>query len=68
LRMLDSEVLICFLTAYENYRSEFEVSYPKEQSSCFISKPSSIDRIAGIITNKMDGRHDQGKRFPPDPR
>jgi CheY-like chemotaxis protein len=67
LRTLDSEVLICFLTAYENYRSEFEVSYPKEQSSCFIPKPSSIDRIAGIITNKMGG-YDRGKRFPPDPR
>ena len=64
IRALDSEVLICFLTAYENYRAEFEVSHPEEQSSCFIPKPSSINRITGIITNKMEGRSDRGRRFP----
>jgi two-component system C4-dicarboxylate transport response regulator DctD len=56
LRAIDPEVLICFVTAYEQFRRDFELSHPEEQEGCFIPKPISIDRLAGMITRKMEER------------
>ena len=56
MRAIDSEVLICFVTAYEQYRQAFEIAYPDEQVGCFISKPISIERLVGTINRKMEER------------
>jgi two-component SAPR family response regulator len=62
LRAIDEEVLICFVTAYEQFRQEFEIAHPEEQVGCFIPKPISIDRLAGTIIRKMEERKNKWRR------
>jgi DNA-binding NtrC family response regulator len=62
LRAIDDEVLICFVTAYEQYRQEFEIAHPEEQVGCFIPKPVTIDRLIGTITRKMEERESRWRR------
>ena len=61
LRKIDEDVVICFVTAYEHFKQQFEIAHPEEESTgCFIQKPISIDRLVAIITKKLDER--DGKR------
>lgn|GEM_PF-360213 len=59
LRARDNEVLICFVTAYEQFRHDFEIAHPEEQAGCFIPKPISVDRLVGMITRKMEERENR---------
>jgi CheY-like chemotaxis protein len=62
LRAIDKEVLICFLSAFEQYRQDFEIAHPEEQPGCFITKPISIDRLVGTITRKMEERESRWRK------
>jgi len=59
LRAIDNEVLICFVTAYDQFRRDFEIAHPDEQIGCFIPKPISIDRLVSTITRKMEERENR---------
>jgi two-component system C4-dicarboxylate transport response regulator DctD len=54
LRAIDPDVLICFVTAYEQYRREFEIAHPEEPLGCFIPKPIIVDRLVSTIVRKME--------------
>jgi CheY-like chemotaxis protein len=54
IRALDSDVIICFVSAYEHYKQEFEFAYPEEKTGCFIPKPVRIDNLVSIITDKFE--------------
>ena len=56
LRARDTEVLICFVTAYEQFRHDFDLAYPEEQIGCFIPKPIRIDTLLNTISRKMEER------------
>jgi CheY-like chemotaxis protein len=56
LRAVDSEVLICFVTAYEHFRNEFELTFPEEQVGCFIPKPFNINKVVSTVARKMEER------------
>ena len=63
LRKVDEDVVICFVTAYEHFKQEFEIAHPEEDSTgCFIQKPISIDRLVTTITRKLDERDDKWRR------
>jgi CheY-like chemotaxis protein len=62
LRAIDDGVLICFVTAHDQFRQEFQIAYPEEQAGCFIPKPISIDRLVGTITRKMEERESRWRR------
>jgi CheY-like chemotaxis protein len=62
LRVIDSEVLICFISAYDHYRNAIELAFPDEPIGCFIPKPFSIDRIINTLTTKLDERENVWRR------
>src|SRR5918911_57296 len=62
LRKVDEEVVICFFTAYEHFRRDFEIMHPEEPTNCFIQKPISIDRLVSTIIKKMDERENRWRR------
>jgi DNA-binding NtrC family response regulator len=62
LRKVDQEVVICFFTAYEHFRRDFEIMHPEEPMGCFIQKPISIDRLVSTIIKKMDERENRWRR------
>lgn len=62
LRAKDAEVLICFVTAYEQFRHDFELTYPEEQIGCFIPKPIRIDTLVSTISRKMEERESRWRR------
>jgi response regulator RpfG family c-di-GMP phosphodiesterase len=46
MKTVDSEVPSCFITAFEDYRKEFEESYSvEEEVKCFIRKPNAIEDL-----------------------
>jgi CheY-like chemotaxis protein len=57
LRLMDRNVVICFVSAYEQYKKQFEITHPDEQIDCFIPKPFRIDSLATIITSRIEERH-----------
>ena len=59
IRMIDEHVVICFVSAYEQYKQQFEITYPNEKTGCFIPKPFRIDSLASIITSKVGERRQQ---------
>jgi CheY-like chemotaxis protein len=56
LRAIDNDVLICFVTAYEQFRQEFEITHPEEPVGCFIPKPVHVNNLAATIVRKMEER------------
>jgi CheY-like chemotaxis protein len=56
LRAIDSEVLICFVTTYEHFRNEFELTFSEEQVGCFILKPFTINKVVSTVARKMEER------------
>src|ERR1700704_1162404 len=51
-RKIDSDVGICFITAYDVYASEFETTFPDVQAAGFFKKPISIEKLTEEI-NKL---------------
>lgn len=54
MRAVDGDVIICFVSAYEQYKRQFEITYPQEQSGCFIQKPFRIDNLVSIIHSRVE--------------
>jgi DNA-binding response OmpR family regulator len=54
LTKLDSNVKVCFLTAYDmEYFREFRMRFPDIPDSCFIRKPVAIKDLAGIVKAQL---------------
>jgi two-component system, OmpR family, response regulator ChvI len=45
IRKKDSKAKVCFMTAFEVYREEFEQEFSDYNVKCFLTKPLSIKRI-----------------------
>lgn len=50
----NGNVKVCFITAYEQYYSEFERLFPNLETDCFIRKPISIDKLVEAVKVKLD--------------
>jgi DNA-binding response OmpR family regulator len=55
MKEIDNKVKVCFLTAIEYYSDEFRMAFPKLTMRCFADKPISIDLLAKIIKQEIEG-------------
>jgi DNA-binding response OmpR family regulator len=55
IKEIDNKVKVCFLTAIEYYNDEFRMAFPKLTLKCFADKPISIDLLAKIIKQELEG-------------
>jgi two-component SAPR family response regulator len=54
----NEKVKVCFITAYEEYYSDFERLFPNLETDCFIRKPISIDKLVEAVKVKLDSSVD----------
>jgi DNA-binding response OmpR family regulator len=55
MKEIDNKVKVCFLTAIEYYNDEFRMAFPKLTLKCFADKPISIDLLAKVIKQELEG-------------
>ena len=49
----DKEVKVCFITAFEEYKREFEKTFPNLKEDCFIRKPIKMNELVEIVKAKI---------------
>jgi two-component system copper resistance phosphate regulon response regulator CusR len=52
----DSKLVVCFLTAFQNYRSDYELQYPMLGTDCFLEKPMPVSELAAMIRKLLAKR------------
>jgi DNA-binding response OmpR family regulator len=50
---IDNKIKVCFISAVESYAEEFETAFHKQNESCFIRKPISVDELANKIREQL---------------
>jgi len=53
IRKKDDKAKICFMTAFEVYRKEFEKTFPSYDVKCFLTKPVSIRDLQKIVGEEL---------------
>ena len=55
IRQIDGEVKVCFVTAFEEYYSEFKTEFPylNELEWC-IKKPVGMDKLIQAVKSRLD--------------
>jgi two-component system catabolic regulation response regulator CreB/two-component system response regulator ChvI len=53
-RKKDSNAKVCFMTAFEVYRKEFEKMFPDFDIKCFLTKPLSIRDLQKIVEAELE--------------
>ena len=56
IRKKDGKAKVCFMTAFEVYREEFEKVFPDYDVKCFLTKPLSIKDLQKIIEAELEKR------------
>jgi len=52
---IDSEVKVCFITAFEEYYSEFKSEFPNlDELKCYIKKPVGMDHLINAVKSRLD--------------
>jgi CheY-like chemotaxis protein len=52
---IESEVKVCFITAYEEYYSEFRSEFPNlNELECYIKKPVGMDYLINAVKSRLD--------------
>ena len=52
---IDSEVKVCFITAYEEYYSEFKNEFPDlDEAKCYIKKPVGMDSLIDAVKTRLE--------------
>lgn len=52
----DSNLVVCFLTAFQNYRSDYDLQYPMLGTDCFLEKPMPVSQLATLIRKMLAKR------------
>ncbi len=55
LRKVDSRVSVCFLTAFDVHRDEFEKMFPDVKVKAFLRKPITIDNLVTSLDALVAG-------------
>ena len=55
IRARDSQVRVCFITAFEIYFDEFRRVFPKLRVSCFVRKPVTLSKLAQALRDELAG-------------
>jgi CheY-like chemotaxis protein len=52
---IDGEVKVCFITAFEEYYSEFKSEFPNlNEVECYIKKPVGMDYLINAVKSRLD--------------
>jgi CheY-like chemotaxis protein len=52
---IESEVKVCFITAFEEYYSEFRREFPNlNELQCYIKKPVGMDYLINAVKSRLD--------------
>jgi CheY-like chemotaxis protein len=52
---IDGEVKVCFITAFEEYYSEFKTEFPHlNELECYIKKPVGMDNLIQAVKSRLD--------------
>jgi CheY-like chemotaxis protein len=52
---IDGEVKVCFITAFEEYYSEFKTEFPLlNELECYIKKPVGMDNLIQAVKSRLD--------------
>ena len=50
----DGNLTVCFLTAFQSYRSDYELQYPLLGTDCFLEKPMPVSELADLIRKMLE--------------
>ncbi len=53
LKKKDNNLIVCFLTAFQSYRSDYELQYPMLGTDCFLEKPMPVSQLAELIRKML---------------
>src|SRR5206468_10631933 len=55
LRLVDDKIKVCFITAFEEYRNEFNKLFPdsKGKGDCFIRKPVGLRELTEKVKTQL---------------
>jgi CheY-like chemotaxis protein len=52
---IDGDVKVCFVTAFEEYYTEFKSEFPNlEEGKCYIKKPVGMDYLINAVKSRLD--------------
>jgi two-component SAPR family response regulator len=52
---IDDAVKVCFVTAFEEYYSEFKTAFPHlNELECYIKKPVGMDKLIQTVKLRLD--------------
>ena len=55
LKQIDSDVKVCFITAYDEYYCEFKKEFPNlEELECYIQKPIGMDYLINVVKSRLN--------------
>lgn len=54
LLVVNNNLRVCFITAFEIYYDEFRRVFPKIKVDCFVRKPVNMDTLAKIIRTELE--------------
>ena len=55
IKHIDNKVKVCFITAFEEYHSEFRKLFPKSREpDCVIIKPIELRNLTKIVKSQLD--------------
>ena len=53
IKSMDNKTQVCFITAYEEYISDFKRLCPKLEVDCFIKKPIEVQDLVEIVSSRL---------------
>jgi CheY-like chemotaxis protein len=55
INQIDSNVKVCFVTAYEEYYTKFKSEFPNlDEDKCYIKKPVGMDHLINAVKSRLD--------------
>lgn len=55
INQIDSNVKVCFVTAFEEYYTKFKSEFPNlDEDKCYIKKPVGMDHLINAVKSRLD--------------
>jgi DNA-binding response OmpR family regulator len=55
MNQIDSDVKVCFITAFEEYYTKFKSEFPNlDEDKCYIKKPVGMDHLINAVKSRLD--------------
>ncbi len=56
IRRIDDHIKVCFITAFEEYRTQYQELFPNlKEADCFIRKPVKLESLTKTVKSRLDG-------------